>query len=299
MFHRLHQRSSTPDQRGYGLSCDETGLYFGGDCALVTCAEVEGRRIYLPRPMEDINRALSAGYGAMVDLGGHQTALDRVAEHLTKSEWGLAQITALQMRLPDLPDDAAVERLLKADQLLRFNPNHDERGRFASAPSGGDGETVVVTAPRKEPPPLLAPSKGGQLARDAARAANEILSKPNSAAKFTIPETKNKKGEIERPRMDVELKRDSGRGVSVTVHVSVFSIEGHGKLEPLSGKREASVSNIKWKSGWPIQLTSAPKSLTILQTKSGEVAYEFQPSLDGSAFGRNFSSPAGRHGFDE
>ena len=31
--------------------------------------------------------------------------------------------------------------MLKADQLLRFNPNHDDQGRFATAP--GDGRTAT------------------------------------------------------------------------------------------------------------------------------------------------------------
>jgi hypothetical protein len=56
---------------------------------------------------------------------------------------------ALQLGLPDLADDGDVERLLKADRLLRFNPNHDERGRFASAPGGGaaNGAAQAPSAP--------------------------------------------------------------------------------------------------------------------------------------------------------
>jgi hypothetical protein len=51
---------------------------------------------------------------------------------MTAGEWGLAQITALQMGLPELADDEAEERLLKADRLVRFNPNH-----YPPGPRGG------------------------------------------------------------------------------------------------------------------------------------------------------------------
>ena len=142
MLHKLHDRKALARVPVRGLSCDETGLYFAGDCPLTEEALVDGERVYRHRPIEDINRALSAGYGVEVDLAARKNALDRIADHLTRGEVGKAQIMALQLGLPDLAGDADVDRLLKADRLLRFNPNHDERGRFASAPGGGDGVAV-------------------------------------------------------------------------------------------------------------------------------------------------------------
>jgi hypothetical protein len=69
MLRRLHKRRGD-GRRGEGrgavrgLSCDETGLYFAGDCALIEGVAVDGGRVYRRRPMEAINRALSAGYAA-------------------------------------------------------------------------------------------------------------------------------------------------------------------------------------------------------------------------------------------
>jgi hypothetical protein len=36
MFHRLHERQTNKGSAVRGLSCDESGVHFGGDCALVT-----------------------------------------------------------------------------------------------------------------------------------------------------------------------------------------------------------------------------------------------------------------------
>jgi hypothetical protein len=50
----------------------------------------------------------------------------------------MARIAAVQLRVPDLPDDATASRLCKADELLRFNSNHypagsSRGGQFAPA----------------------------------------------------------------------------------------------------------------------------------------------------------------------
>ena len=149
-MYRLHKRGAMTGARLLGLSCDESGLYLGGEYPLVTCEQANGQRVYRPRPIEDISRALSIGYGVRVDFGRHEAMLERIASHLTKGDWGLAQIIALQMRLPDLADSAALDRLMKADELLLYNPNHDERGRFATAP-GGTGTTGSNAASRAAP----------------------------------------------------------------------------------------------------------------------------------------------------
>ena len=136
MLIKLHDRRAEPRARVRGLSCDETGLHFAGDCALIESVGEDGAPAYRRRPIDEINRTLSAGYGAPVDLTAREGLLDSIADHLNRGDLARAQLLALQLRLPDLAGDADIDRLLKADQLLRFNPNHDDKGRFATAPGG-------------------------------------------------------------------------------------------------------------------------------------------------------------------
>ena len=133
---RLHDRSGTAG-RSKGLSCDGDGLWLGGDHALIEATEGLFGRVFRRRTIEQINHLLSAGYGAPVDLSAREPLLDRIADCLIKGDVAHAQLLALQLRLPDLPDEAAADRLAKAESLLRFNPNHDALGRFASAPDDG------------------------------------------------------------------------------------------------------------------------------------------------------------------
>ena len=50
MLFKLHDRRADGRQRARGLSCDETGLRFGGDCALVAGDDAQGARVYRRRP---------------------------------------------------------------------------------------------------------------------------------------------------------------------------------------------------------------------------------------------------------
>ncbi len=43
---------------------------------------------------------------------------------MSEGKWVLAKIAAVQLRMPDLPDDESVIRVQKAAGLRRFNPNH-------------------------------------------------------------------------------------------------------------------------------------------------------------------------------
>ena len=117
-----------------GLSCDEDGIFLAGDSALVApITDAAGRRIYRARPIAEINVALSAAFGRPVDFSDRMAGLRLAARYLTAGDWALAKIAAVQLRVPDLPNAAAVSRLRKAEELLRFNPNH----RPAGTPEGG------------------------------------------------------------------------------------------------------------------------------------------------------------------
>ena len=135
-------RSSVPAQ---GLSCDRGGIFLG-DCALVApITDAAGRRTYRARPLTEINYVLSAAYGREVDLSVRMPGLHQAAIYMTEGKWALAQVAALQLYVPELPDEEAVVRLRKAEALLRFNPYH----RPAGTPDGGqftsqDGTSDIV-----------------------------------------------------------------------------------------------------------------------------------------------------------
>lgn len=139
------------DRRGAfarGLSCDEGGVFLGADFALVKAAtDPRGRRLYEARDLAEINAALSAAYGDEVDFTSRLPGLRQAPRYLSEGKWALAQIAALHLRLPDLPDDAAAMRLRKAEALLRYNSYHRPAGpgggQFTSA---GSGETQSAEA---------------------------------------------------------------------------------------------------------------------------------------------------------
>lgn len=123
------------------LSCDREGVFLGDYALVKSSHDRRGRRIYKTRDPAEINEALSAAYGGAVDFASRVPGLQLAARYLSEGRWALAQIAALQLRLPDLPDDAAVERLRKIEALQRGNPNHfgpgPKGGQFAPKPDSG------------------------------------------------------------------------------------------------------------------------------------------------------------------
>lgn len=132
MFHRLNDRSNLRSEEARGISCDLDGVFLGGDCPLVTPVAVTGAHSYQLRAEAEVRDVLLAGYGEAIDIGKCIGKLRRIADLMSANRLGLAQIMAIQMRLPELTDDQAIRRVAKADRLLRFNPNHKPPG-----PGGG------------------------------------------------------------------------------------------------------------------------------------------------------------------
>ncbi len=136
---KLHDRSTDKAGARFGLSCDDdVGLRVGDRIPLIEPRKGAFGRMFLRRPTEEINRSLSLAYGSPVDMAPREALLDRIALNLTKGDIAQAQILSLLLRLPDL-DEAGAERLAKAERLLRFNPDHDDQGRFASGPGDSGG----------------------------------------------------------------------------------------------------------------------------------------------------------------
>jgi Domain of unknown function (DUF4329) len=132
--------------RGFsrGLACDEDGVFLGDVPLAVPEIGESGCRVYRTRFLDDISRLLSAGYGIPVDFTSRMPGLRQTARYMSEGKWVLAKIAAVQLRMPDLPDDESVIRLQKAAGLRRFNPNHypansGRGGQFAPTAQGDDG----------------------------------------------------------------------------------------------------------------------------------------------------------------
>jgi hypothetical protein len=128
-FFRLCERRQSSGTVVRGLSCDEGGIFLGGDCALVApSTDAMGRPVYRARSLVEINGILSATYRRPIDFSDRMPGLIRAADRMTAGDWVMAKIAAVQLRVPDLPDDAAALRLRMADDLPRFNANHYPAG---------------------------------------------------------------------------------------------------------------------------------------------------------------------------
>ena len=152
-FYRLWPRRPRDGSLPLGLSCDDEGLLIAGNCRLIEAAlDREGRRFYRVRAVEELSAVLSAGYELAVDASSLHPALERVAEHMTSRDWTRASIAALHLRLPELADGAAAQRVLKADAILKWNPalhprwpEHSAEGHGGQfRPKDGDDGSLLV-----------------------------------------------------------------------------------------------------------------------------------------------------------
>jgi hypothetical protein len=105
-------RLSKSGDQNLGLACSEDGLCLGR----VPLVERRGD-LFLVRPKRDLERLLSRVCGAEIDVERLTFGLTTVASALAAKNLALAQIAAVHLRLPDLPD-AATRAALEAQDLL-------------------------------------------------------------------------------------------------------------------------------------------------------------------------------------
>jgi|SRR5579862_6474195 len=112
----MHQvwRLSEYCEENLGLSCTEDGLILGR----TTLIERQGTR-FAVRERIQIERLLSRGYGMDVAVDRLMSGLATVATALNANDPGLARIAAVHLRIPDLPDRAARDRLEAEDVLIK------------------------------------------------------------------------------------------------------------------------------------------------------------------------------------
>jgi hypothetical protein len=77
--------------------------------------------------------SLGEAYGGAFDLSNQVEGLKRIAAYMTDGNWVLAKIAAVQLRFPELPNRAALYRLVEAEtQFLakcRSHTDADEKSR--------------------------------------------------------------------------------------------------------------------------------------------------------------------------
>ncbi len=121
---------------GVGLCCDEEGVALGPVPLIAASRDASGRRQYETRSTEEIVDALQLAFGQLPEdiVRRGVSGLGRIVKALAAGDYARAAIAAVQIGLPEI----APERMAKLAQssLCKFNPYHDERGRFTFAPDG-------------------------------------------------------------------------------------------------------------------------------------------------------------------
>jgi hypothetical protein len=102
-----------------GVSCDEDGDFLAGEVPLtVKSFDEDARMDYGCRPSPEINFLFLNAYGSDVDFSDRIAPLRSIARHMNNGKWVVAKIATVHLRLPDLRDDRARARLLKASVQL-------------------------------------------------------------------------------------------------------------------------------------------------------------------------------------
>jgi len=151
--HRLWPRRPRDGSLPLGLSCDSEGLLLAGNCRLIAAALTpDGQVFFRARPAPEINAVLSAGYGTAVDISDGYPRIERLAGYMSRGEWFRAALAALNLRFPELPDQAAARRILEADRLLKLAWNSDLHPRWPAHSEEGRGGRFAPAGDTSEEP---------------------------------------------------------------------------------------------------------------------------------------------------
>src|SRR4051812_7466743 len=111
--HHLWRLSAGGDLN-LGVCCGKDGLFLGRTPLI----ERRGG-IYVVRPQADLGRLFGRAYGGEAAAARVMSGLATVAAALAQGNLALAQIAAVQLRLPDLPDTVARAALEAEDLLIK------------------------------------------------------------------------------------------------------------------------------------------------------------------------------------
>ncbi len=126
----------------------EAGLFLGRK------ALIERRGVgYAIRPRADLEQLLGHAYCAEINLDRLMPGLGVVASALGKKNLCLAQIAAVQLRMPDLPDSVARQRMEAEDLRIKLRWGDDRLARSAwdptEHPRGPGFRPIPAGSPRR------------------------------------------------------------------------------------------------------------------------------------------------------
>jgi len=107
--------------RSLGLSCTDDGLFLGRTPLIERC-----EKGWIVRPRADLKRLLGRAFGDGISLDRLMPGFRVVASALDERNLCLAQIAAVQLRVPDLTDLLA-RRSMEAEDLLTKRARDDQR----------------------------------------------------------------------------------------------------------------------------------------------------------------------------
>jgi hypothetical protein len=142
----MHQvwRLNEYHEGNLGLACTEEGLVLGRT-ALIERQEAK----FAVRERTEIERLLSRAYGTDLPVDRLMSGLATVAIALNANDPGLARIAAVHLRIPDLANLAARDRLEAEDILIKSNYRHSdvhEAVPLKARCAGDENESYLLNA---------------------------------------------------------------------------------------------------------------------------------------------------------
>jgi hypothetical protein len=215
MLHHIW-RLSEAGADNLGLACNEEGLLLGRTPLL---ERRDGR--FVVREADDIRRLLSRAYQMDVEASPFLGGLATVAAALNGNDLLLARIAAVHLRIPDLPDAAARERLEAEDCLIKS--------------AGSDWDPALH--PRAGAPPnpgWFAPTDGGS--DEDSAGTRDAENEENSNQRTNLPAKRD---------AETRLLRIGTRRALRIVIMLLLRVASPEKLVPLAGEVSAMVELIR------------------------------------------------------
>jgi hypothetical protein len=155
-------RLSEASDHNLGLACTEQGLVLGRTSLI---EQYDGR--FVVRERHEVAKLLRKVYAAELPLDRLMHGLGNVAAALNANDPCLACLTAVHLRIPDLPDQAARDELEATDSLIKL------------------GDWNPALHPRAGTPPnpgWFAPTDGSDASPSTRTAQNEISNQSSDAS---------------------------------------------------------------------------------------------------------------------
>ena len=138
-MHQVWRLSEYCDDN-FGLACTDAGLFLGRTPLI----ERHGARFAM-RKRTEIERLLSRAYGEDLTVDRLLPGLATVTAALNASDPGLARIAAVHLRIPDVPDQAARDRMEAEDILVKLLDRESARHVLGATPLN-PGATADINA---------------------------------------------------------------------------------------------------------------------------------------------------------